>query len=903
MLQERPISGQDAAKDTPLFDDVAFLSAALEAVLRDNTDAPVRQTVAALLAGEAPQAVIDAALPVLDNAQLQDLIRACSLFAQVLNIAEDAHHQRRRRAHAIEAGRAAPSTFAHTLALLQEHGIDAAKLAHALQHTDVAAVLTAHPTEVQRQTLLRFQRQIRALLNERNSGHSPPERVAERLRAVLWSVWQTNETRHFTISVADEINNGVAYFPLSFFAAVPALYRKLQHTVQTVYADVALPDLLHIGGWIGGDRDGNPFVSADTLHVAFARHADAVFHFYRHELGQLYEELSLSVRRVAVSEAVLALAAQSPDTERAREEEPYRRALALIMARLVATGQQLGARLGCRFGLATPYADADAFHADLSILYHSLTTHGSRVLAEGRLRDLMRAVSVFRFHLMPLDLRQHAERHQHSVAELFARAGLEDYAQLDEEARCRVLLRELGTRRPLYSPHITYSEDTAAEMAIFQAAYDIQQRYGAAAIAQYIISNAEQASDLLAVALLLKENGLITLDGDRVCSRINIVPLFETIDALQQCTGVMASLFALPWYQALLASRGNIQEIMLGYSDSNKDGGYVSSQWALYQAEEALVALFARYGVRLRLFHGRGGSVGRGGGPSYQAILAQPPGSVAGQIRITEQGEVITAKYADADNAERNLEALVAAALEASLLPQRSAAPDRELMQTLSAAAFAHYRKLITHPGFVDYFLHTSPIREIASLNIGSRPASRKTLARIQDLRAIPWVFSWTQNRLMLPAWYGFGSAVHALLKADAAHLDRLQHMARHSAFFHAMLSNMEQVMAKADLDIARAYVQLAENGDTARSLFVLIEAEFLRSRDALLQLIQQTQLLADNRSLARSLSLRMPYLNALNWLQAALLTRLRAAPDNPTLLHLIHLTINGIAQGLRNTG
>ncbi|MCP2039680.1 phosphoenolpyruvate carboxylase [Neisseria sp. HSC-16F19] len=889
-------------KDQPLFDDVAFLSTALQTVLNENTDEPVRQTVAALLAGEAPQAVITRALPVLDDAQLQDLIRACSLFAQVLNIAEDAHHQRRRRAHAHDDG-AAPSTFAHTLALLQQHGTDAATLAHELQHTDVAAVLTAHPTEVQRQTLLGIQRQIRTLLDERNSGHTPPERVRERLQALLWSVWQTNETRHFKISVADEIHNGVAYFPLSFFAAVPALYRKLQHTLQAAYPDVPLPDLLHIGGWIGGDRDGNPFVDADTLRLAFARHADALFHFYRQELTHLYEELSMSVRRVAVSGAVLALAAASPDTERAREEEPYRRALALMMARLVAAGQHLGARLGCRFGLAEPYADADAFLADLDTLHHSLCAHGSRVLAEGRLRDLMRAVSVFRFHLMPLDLRQHAERHQQSVAELFAQAGLEDYAALDEDTRCQVLLRELATRRPLYSPHIAYSDDTAKELAIFQAAADIQARYGTAAIAQYIISNAEQPSDLLAVALLLKESGLIRNDNGKVCSSINIVPLFETIDALQHCTAVMDTLFALPWYRSLLAGRDNIQEIMLGYSDSNKDGGYVTSQWSLYQAEEALVALFARYGIRLRLFHGRGGSVGRGGGPSYQAILAQPPGSVAGQIRITEQGEVITAKYADADNAERNLEALVAAALEASLLPQRGEAPDRALMQALSEHAFAAYRSLITHPGFIDYFLHTSPIREIASLNIGSRPASRKTLARIQDLRAIPWVFSWTQNRLMLPAWYGFGSAVAALLQADPGHLPRLQHMARHSAFFHAMLSNMEQVMAKADLDIARAYAALADDADTAQALFAQIEAEFVRSRDALLNIIGQSELLADNRSLARSLTLRMPYLNALNWLQAALLARLRAEPDNEVLLQQIHLTINGVAQGLRNTG
>lgn len=895
----------DNPKDTPLLADVAFLSDALQSVLAAETGAPVQDTVAALLAGEAPQAVIERVLPQLNDAQLENLIRACSLFAQVLNIAEDTHHQRRRRAHEADDQAPGKASFAHVLSLLQQQGVDAAAVRQQLAHTTVAAVLTAHPTEVQRQTILQFHREIRTLLDERSAcrGSRAEAELLRRVQTVLWSLWQTNETRHFKISVADEINNGVAYFPLSFFRAVPGVYRKMQDALQVAYPGVGLPDVLHIGGWIGGDRDGNPFVSADTLRYAFRRQADAVFRFYRAELGRLYEALSMSVRRVQVSEAVLAMSAQSPDTERAREEEPYRRAVAYMVARLVASGRGFGLGLGSRFGLLEPYADADAFIADLQALYDSLAANGSRLLADGQLADLLRAASVFRFYLMPLDLRQHAGKHADTVAELFAHADLEDFHALSESAKQRVLLRELATQRPLYNPYVRYSDDTAHELAVFQAAADIKQRFGEGAIRQSIISNAENVSDLLALALLLKETGLLRLENGRVRSRLNIVPLFETIGALQGCLDVMDSLFSLPWYRQLLAGCDDIQEIMLGYSDSNKDGGYVTSQWSLYQAEEALVRLFARHGVRLRLFHGRGGSVGRGGGPAYEAILAQPAGSVAGQIRITEQGEVITAKYADADNAERNLETLAAATLEASLLPQRGEAPDAALMQSLSDAAFAAYRALITQPGFIDYFLQTSPIQEIASLNIGSRPASRKTLARIQDLRAIPWVFSWTQNRLMLPAWYGFGSAVETLLAADPANLARLQHMAAHSAFFQTMLSNMEQVMAKADLDIARAYLDLAEDQSAAAELFARIEAEFARSRQALLQLLQRDTLLTDNRSLARSLALRLPYLDALNWLQAKLLARLRQEPDNGHLLQLIHLTINGVAQGLRNTG
>ncbi|WP_066567594.1 phosphoenolpyruvate carboxylase [Snodgrassella sp. CFCC 13594] len=895
----------DQHKDAPLSADVAFLSQALLSMLADQCAPKVQTILAELLDGVDAQIVMGEAIPQLNDEQLEDLIRACSLFAQVLNIAEDTHHERRRRIHEISDDAPSRASFAHVLSLLRTQNISAPAIQKELDHTEVAAVLTAHPTEVQRQSILRFQREIRTILEKRNhlSGSRHLADIKQQTEAVLLALWQTNETRPFKLHVADEISNGVAYFDLSFFCAVPALYRKLQNELRQTYPDVVLPDLLHIGGWIGGDRDGNPFVSADTLHEAFKQQADAVFHYYDHMLDDLYQDLPLSTRRVAVSQAVLALSAQSPDTERARAEEPYRRAIAYIMARMSSTAQSFGITLNSRFGTSTPYANASAFMSDLHTLQDSLRHHGSTLLAEGLLADLLRAVSVFGFYLMPLDLRQHAGTHAATVADLFAHADLEDYLTLSESARQRVLLRELATQRPLFSPYVTYTEDTQKELAIFQAAADIKNRFGETAIRQSIISNAEQVSDVLAVALLLKETGLLSVQHGQPASRLNIVPLFETIEALQNCIGVMDALFNLPWYRTLLQSRDHLQEIMLGYSDSNKDGGYVTSQWSLYQAEAALVDLYQRHGLRLRLFHGRGGSVGRGGGPSFDAILAQPAGSVAGQIRITEQGEVITAKYADAANAERNLETLVAATLEASLLPHNTDEPDMALMQQLSDKAFTHYRKLITHSGFIDYFLQTSPIQEIASLNIGSRPASRKTLARIQDLRAIPWVFSWTQNRLMLPAWYGFGSAVAALLQSDAHNLAKLRHMATHSAFFNAMLSNMEQVMAKADLSIAQAYVGLACDDKAAANIFVLITEEFTRSRNALLDLLQRDTLLTDNRSLARSLALRMPYLNALNWLQVHLLAQLRARPQDQHLLQLIHQTINGVAQGLRNTG
>ena len=891
-------------KDAPLAADAEFLKQSLYKLLHEEASPLVVETVGLLSTSDDSAALIEKVLPQLDERQTHELTLACGMFAQILNIAEDVHHERRRQIHEDAGHGGAEGSLAETVRKLKAAETDGGTIQKQLDMTNVTAVLTAHPTEVQRQTVLSFNRRIRAILPRREhcTNADALAELRREIDTILLGLWQTSETRRHKLSVNDEINNGVSIFPMSFFEALPKLYRSMERAFKTAYPDIAVPDILKIGGWIGGDRDGNPFVSAETLRFAFGRHADAVFRFYRGELDKLYRELPLSVRRVKVNDDVMALSDESPDEEIARTEEPYRRAIAYIMARVMGKARSLGLGMGCKFGFMMPYASAQEFSDDLHKLQRSLRDNGSALLGEGRLADLIRSVSVFGFHMMPLDLRQHAEKHADVVAELFKHAGLEDYGSLSETEKQTVLLRELKHQRPLSSPFITYSEHTRREMAIFNEARKIKNEFGENAVTQSIISNCEQPSDLLALALLLKESGLLTVENGKPQSRINIVPLFETIEALENACPVMETLFGNEWYRDLLQSRDNIQEIMLGYSDSNKDGGYVTSSWCLYQAESGLVELFQKYGVRMRLFHGRGGSVGRGGGPSYQAILAQPAGSVAGQIRITEQGEVITAKYADPGNARRNLETLVAATLEASLLPDRQD-PDGELMQALSDHSFKFYRALITHEDFIDYFLQTSPIREIASLNLGSRPASRKTLARIQDLRAIPWVFSWMQNRLMLPAWYGFGSAVENLCDGKPETRAALREHARHNPFFQAMLSNMEQVMAKTDITLAENYAGLSESPEKAAVIFGMIKEEYLRSRKALLDLLQTDELLHNNRSLARSLALRIPYLNALNGLQVAMLKRLRQDPDNPHLLQMVHLTINGVAQGLRNTG
>lgn len=896
----------DREKDAALLHDVELINQMLQDIMSKHIAPATWNAFHQIIDQQAPSEGIPPTLAQLTLEQTQELIQSCSLFAQVLNIAEDIHHARRRHVYEVEGAKPSAGSLEDLLFKIQQAGIPQPLLQTALNQTHVSAVLTAHPTEVQRQTTLTLLRKVSHLVevySQPDLKKEDKDNIEETLYATLLTLWQSDETRHFKITVENEIDNGLAFFPLSFFEALPKFYRKLSRGLGGIHPGIELPNILRIGSWIGGDRDGNPYVSAETLKTAFRKQAQVLFTFYTQQLKSLYEELPLSIRKVSVDEALQKLSEHSPDTGIARSEEPYRRAIALICARIAATGHALGAPVKQPFTDKEPYAGHEEFLHNLRTIRDSLQHHGSAELVGGRLTKLIRCAGMFGFYLMPVDLRQHAQTHAQVLSALFAHAGLGSYSDLPEAQKCEVLLRELQSSRPLYSPFAVYAPDVRRELDIFLAANDIKQRYGEGAICQSIISNCDHASDILALALILKETGLLLPDAKEPRTRVNIVPLFETIDALQRAPQVMQNLWAQPWYRALLSSAGETQEIMLGYSDSNKDGGYVTSQWILYQAEKTLTQLASSFKVRLRLFHGRGGSVGRGGGPAYQAILAQPAGSVNGQIRITEQGEVITFKYADPNNAQRNLETLVAATLQATLLPHSGSEPDTTLMNALSNAAFTAYRELITRPDFIQFFLQTTPITQIASMNIGSRPVSRKTLAQIEDLRAIPWVFSWTQNRLMLPAWYGFGSAVASLQRDHRETLDQLRALYQNSPFFQAMLSNMEQVLAKVDVNIAHAYTRLSDDQKQAQAIFSQLETELTRSRQALLDIMQTPDILHNNRTLLRSLALRLPYLNTLNWLQIELLARLKENPNDEAILGQIHATINGIAQGLRNTG
>mgnify|MGYP002129383019 CR=1 FL=1 len=911
-------------KDLPLRDDIRLLGRVLGDTVRAQEGEAVFDLVETIRQSSirfrrhedhAARRELEATLDSLSRDQTIDVVRAFSYFSHLSNIAEDQHHIRRSRAHQIAGSTPKEGSLAHALERAFEAGMGSGELAAFFDTAQVTPVLTAHPTEVQRKSILNCQMAIARLLDERDRMQLTPEEAAasdEALRRAVLTLWQTRMLRTAKLSVIDEVNNGLSYFDTTFLRELPRLYASLEDRLAAADPALGAPELaafVQVGSWIGGDRDGNPFVTAEVLERALAMQAAVALGYYLTELHTLGSQLSLGLGLVSASDALLALAERSPDHSPHRSDEPYRRAITGIYARLAATYQALLGHAPARPAVAAaePYAGADALAEDLDTLHHSLVANGSAALARGRLRHLRRAVKVFGFHLAPLDLRQNSDVHERVVAELLevARPGTA-YSSLDEAARCALLLEELATARPLASPHVAYSEESAGELAIFRAARGIHQRYGSAAIRNCIISKTDDVSDLLELAVLLKEAGLLRPLENAL--DVNIVPLFETIGDLENAAGVMERLFSIPAYRGLLEARAHTQEVMLGYSDSNKDGGFLTSGWALYKAEGELVATFARHGVRLRLFHGRGGSVGRGGGPSYQAILAQPEGAVQGQIRLTEQGEVIGAKYGNPEVGRRNLEVLVAATLETSLRPA-SAAPTPaaflEAMQALSDAAFAAYRGLVYETeGFERYFWESTVISEIAALNIGSRPASRKKSTAIEDLRAIPWVFSWSQCRVMLPGWYGFGSAVQALLARQPADgLALLQRMNREWPFFQTLLSNMDMVLAKTDLAIASRYAELVKDAALREAIFGRIRAEHQATVEAVLKITGQAALLDGNPLLKRSIRNRFPYLDPLNHVQVELLHRYRDGHQDERVRRGIHLSINGIAAGLRNSG
>jgi phosphoenolpyruvate carboxylase len=852
---------------------------------------------------------LERTIAALDRAQAKDVVRAFSYFHQLANIAEDRHQNDVRDGASSGGGELREGSLATALARLREARISPRQIAAFLEGALVQPVLTAHPTEVQRKSILDRHRAIARFLDEQDEG-GDSDRLEQNLRREILLLWKTSELRTAQPTVSDEITNGLSYFQRTFFEVIPDLYAQLE---ESLGESTRISPFLRIGSWIGGDRDGNPSATHEVLGRAVEQQAGLVFKHYLEEIRALASELGLSSRYTEISSALMALAESSGDRSQSRDQEPFRRALIGVHARLTTTAKQIFAQeSGPRESIAplAAYASPAALLADLDIIHHALTSQGLALLAGGRLRHLRRSVEVFGFHLTSLDLRQHSLVHEKAITDIVARAfGRDHYGSLAEDQRQHLLLRELSTVRPLVSPHVRYAEETAELLRTLQVAARIHRRLGQAALPNYVISTSSSPSDVLEVAVLLKEAGLLD-PGPAPALSMNVVPLFETIEDLRGCAEVMDRLFSFPLWKRLLASRDNTQEVMLGYSDSNKDGGFLTSSWELYKAELSLVSVFAKHEVGIRLFHGRGGTVGRGGGPSYHAILAQPPGSVHGQLRLTEQGEVISSKYGDPVVGRRNLETLVAATMEASLLTHDSLGESEQLFheaaEELSAHALQAYRELVYGtPGFIRYFREATPINEIGDLNLGSRPAKRTQSDRIEDLRAIPWVFSWGQSRHSLPGFFGFGTAVEMYLGKDRRRrLSLLRTMYRRWPFFRTLVDKLDMVLAKTDMGIASRYARLVTDEQLRQTIFTRIEQEHARTRKAFFALTGNRTLLANNPSLARSLRNRIPYIDPLNHLQVDLLRRLRArGGQDSELRRAIHMTINGIAAGLRNSG
>ncbi len=925
----------------PLIEDIRLLGRILGDVIREQEGTEtfelvekIRTLSVAFRRDENPSAdrALKQLLEDLTAAETVRVIRAFTYFSHLVNLAED-RHQIRRRTAAERAGEAIEGGLKVALARIRQAGISDAQVVQTLAHSYLSPVLTAHPTEVQRKSILDAERGIAQLLAARDDIRQrqqpcaeamdalAPRELAEneaQIRVRITQLWQTRLVRFTRLTVADEIENALSYYEATFLRMIPHVYAELETALRR--EDIA--PFFRMGQWIGGDRDGNPNVTAETLDHALRRQCELALRHYLSEIHDLGGELSLSAALVEVTPEMQALAEASPDPSEHRRDEPYRRALIGVYARLAATLHALTGATAVRAAVAPqhPYSDAESLLTDLRTVEESLREKHGAALAEPRLKPLIRAVEVFGFHLATVDLRQSSDKHEAVVADLLKVARIEpNYAALAEDAKPTLLLRLLDDARPLRVPDAAYAPLTVSELAIFAQARTVHARYGRAAIRHYIVSHTETVSDLLEALLLQKEVGLMrgTLNEDAVCDLI-VVPLFETIEDLRNAAPIVRAFYGLPGVHAMVTRSGAEQDVMLGYSDSNKDGGIFTSNWELYRAGNALVKLFDELNegeaqpIRLRMFHGRGGTVGRGGGPSYQAILAQPPGTVRGQLRLTEQGEVIGSKYANREIGRRNLETLVAATLEATFLTPNKAAPAAfmDAAETISRASMAAYRALVYEtPGFVDYFFSATPIREIAELNIGSRPASRNPKHNIEDLRAVPWSFSWGQCRLAINGWYGFGSAVAGFIegapdaKGRAEREALLQRMYAQWPFFRTLLSNMDMVLSKSDLQLARRYAGLVGEPALRETVFSMIEAEWRLTSDTLTLITGAHRRIQDNPELQLSMQYRFPYIDPLNLLQVELLRRFRNSDQGDQVQRGIHISINGVAAGLRNTG
>ncbi|HEV5638890.1 TPA: phosphoenolpyruvate carboxylase [Streptococcus pneumoniae] len=773
-----------------------------------------------------------------------------------------------------------------------------------LEHLNVVPVLTAHPTQVQRKSMLDLTNHIHSLLRKYRDvklGLINKDKWYNDLRRYIEIIMQTDMIREKKLKVTNEITNAMEYYNSSFLKAVPHLTTEYKRLAQAHGLNLKQAKPITMGMWIGGDRDGNPFVTAKTLKQSALTQCEVIMNYYDKKIYQLYREFSLSTSIVNVSKQVREMARQSKDNSIYREKELYRRALFDIQSKIQATKTYLieDEEVGTR------YETANDFYKDLIAIRDSLLENKGESLISGDFVELLQAVEIFGFYLASIDMRQDSSVYEACVAELLKSAGIHSrYSELSEEEKCDLLLKELEEDpRILSATHAEKSELLAKELAIFKTARVLKDKLGDDVIRQTIISHATSLSDMLELAILLKEVGLV--DTER--ARVQIVPLFETIEDLDHSEETMRKYFSLSLAKKWIDSRNNYQEIMLGYSDSNKDGGYLSSCWTLYKAQQQLTAIGDEFGVKVTFFHGRGGTVGRGGGPTYEAITSQPLKSIKDRIRLTEQGEVIGNKYGNKDAAYYNLEMLVSAAINRMITQKKSDTntPNRyeAIMDQVVDRSYDIYRDLVFgNEHFYDYFFESSPIKAISSFNIGSRPAARKTITEIGGLRAIPWVFSWSQSRVMFPGWYGVGSSFKEFINKNPENIAILRDMYQNWPFFQSLLSNVDMVLSKSNMNIAFEYAKLCED-EQVKAIYETILNEWQVTKNVILAIEGHDELLADNPYLKASLDYRMPYFNILNYIQLELIKRQRRGELSSDQERLIHITINGIATGLRNSG
>lgn len=842
------------------------------------------------------------------------ILKCFTLYLQLVNTAEESHrvrmlHEKARR----DFPQLVPQSIGEAIAWLKAQGVSADGVRELLDRLSIELVFTAHPTEAKRRTILATLRRISERLRTPDWDDLLPDEhpeIMQEIRREIVGLWQTDETRVERPTVLDEVSNGLYYFEATLFKVVPEVYRLLERALAREYPGEAftIPPFLRFGSWIGGDRDGNPFVTPDVTVRTIRMHGDLAIKMHLQAVDELIRRLSQSTRQLPVSRALLdsldadgqffpnyaaEIAARNPF-------EPYRCKLSFIKKKLEATQERVHGK-----GLSEgAYHHHDELLADLRLMSDSLRQNRGRAVADGRLADFIRQVEVFGFHLARLDIRQHAGQHRAALDELLARLNVTPkYAALPEEQKTAVLCDLLSTSEPIIPEKLEFSAETRETVRLFRVIRRLLSEVNPAAIDTYLISGAGSPSDVLAVRWLVKEAGLPE-------AALTIVPLFETIEDLQAASGVMDTLFRLPLYREHLGRRGNQQQIQIGYSDSNKDGGYLTAHWELYRAQRALADVCRAHGVQLKLFHGRGGAIGRGGGPANRAILGQPRGTIEGRIKITEQGEVISDRFSNLDIARRHLEEVCHAVITTTIEPpvEEKEAAWAAVMAEMSQAAYRAYRSLIYEtPGFAEYFAQATPIEALTYLRIGSRPAKRQQSQRIEDLRAIPWVFAWMQSRHALPSWYSLGTALHAFAKRSRQNLAHLRTMYEEWPFFRMVIDNAAMALAKADMSIAREYAALVVDRRLADEIFRRVEAEWHLCREMVLAVTNQEALLAHEPDLQHALCIRNPYVDPLSSIQTALLGQLRrgefAVGDQEQAMAAVLVSINGIAAGLKNTG